>query len=58
MFILIMSVVIPGGLLFVDRYKYFLSSPMQALCWFIFVVQGIVLLASLIEGKPLVFTNW
>ncbi|HCQ8431052.1 hypothetical protein JNA99_07570 [Klebsiella oxytoca] len=56
MFLLIMTVVISGGLLFVDRYKYFLSSSMQALCWFIFVVQGIVLVASLIEGKPLIFS--
>ncbi|HFS5807932.1 TPA: hypothetical protein ACH0TE_000560 [Citrobacter farmeri] len=57
MFLIILSVIISGGLLFIDRYKYFLNPPAQAICWFIFVVQGIVLVASLIEGKPLIFTG-
>ncbi|EDS3723086.1 hypothetical protein NA256_19360 [Salmonella sp. NW805] len=57
MFFIILTVLVSGGLLFADRYKYFLSSPVQAICWFVFVVQGIVLVASLIEGKPLIFAG-
>lgn len=57
MFLIILSVIISGGLLFIDRYKYFLNPHTQAICWFIFVVQGIVLVASLIEGRPLIFTG-
>ncbi|MFZ3995979.1 hypothetical protein [Enterobacter hormaechei] len=57
MFLMIMIVVISGGLLFIDRYKYFLSPPVKAFCWFVFVVQGIVLVASLIEGKPLILAG-
>jgi len=53
-----MIVIISGGLLFIDRYKYFLSSTVKAFCWFIFIVQGVVLLASIIYGKPLMFTEW
>lgn len=55
MFLLFMIVVISGGLLFVDRFKFFLSVSAKTLCWFIFVVQAIVLVASLIDGKPLMF---
>ncbi|EEZ5294226.1 hypothetical protein ACMFDF_06430 [Escherichia coli] len=55
MFLIILSVIISGGLLFIDRYKYFLNPKTQAICWFIFVVQGVVLVASLIEGRPLIF---
>ncbi|EHJ8929180.1 hypothetical protein QPB07_001383 [Salmonella enterica subsp. enterica serovar Minnesota] len=58
MFLIILSVIVSGGLLFADRYKYFLSHPAQAICWFIFAVQGIVLVASLISGKPLIFAEW
>ncbi|EMC8574249.1 hypothetical protein VLQ41_001091 [Salmonella enterica] len=57
MFFIILTVLVSGVLLFADRYKYFLSSPVQAICWFVFVVQGIVLVASLIEGKPLIFAG-
>lgn len=57
MFFIILTVLVSGGLLFADHYKYFLSSPVQAICWFVFVVQGIVLVASLIEGKPLIFAG-
>ncbi|ELW1930024.1 hypothetical protein [Escherichia coli] len=55
MFLIILSVIISGGLLFIDRYKYFLNPQTQAICWFIFAVQGVVLVASLIEGRPLIF---
>ena len=55
MFFIIMTVFIPGLLLLIDRYKYFMSDIAKAGAWFIFVVQSIVLIASLIEGKPLVF---
>nr|DAV41197.1 MAG TPA: hypothetical protein [Caudoviricetes sp.] len=57
MFLIILSVIVSGWLLFADRYKYFLSPPAQAICWFIFVVQGIILVASLIQGKPLIFSE-
>ncbi|WP_171960187.1 hypothetical protein [Escherichia coli] len=57
MFLIILSVIISGGLLFIDRYKYFLNPQTQAICWFIFVVQGVVIVASLIEGRPLIFTG-
>ncbi|QLD06325.1 hypothetical protein [Citrobacter freundii] len=57
MVFIILTVLVSGGLLFADRYKYFLSPPVQAICWFVFVVQGIALAASLIEGKSLIFSG-
>nr|DAL52319.1 MAG TPA_asm: hypothetical protein [Caudoviricetes sp.] len=57
MFLIVLSVIVSCGLLFADRYKYFLSPPAQAICWFIFVMQGIILVASLIQGKPLIFSE-
>lgn len=58
MFLLIMIVIVSGGLLLIDRYKYYLSDPAKGFCWFTFVTMAIVLVASLWEGKLLVLNEW
>ncbi|EHN9304237.1 hypothetical protein KQN34_001321 [Salmonella enterica subsp. enterica serovar Muenchen] len=58
MFLLIMIVIISGGLLLIDRYRYFLSPSAKAFFWFVFVLLAVVLVASLIEGKSLMFAGF
>lgn len=56
--LLIMIMLISGGILLIDRYKYFLSDPAKAFFWFTFVTQVIVLIASFWEGTPLILNEW
>lgn len=56
MLFIVMMIVIPGAVLVIDRYKYFLSDPAKAFFWFVMVIQAFVLIVSLIEGKPLFFS--
>lgn len=58
MFLLIMMLIISGGLLLIDRYKYFLSDHAKGFCWFTFVTTAIVIVASLLEGKLLMLNEW